>query len=250
VVTLEDIQERTGVSVNTIQYWRRPRNEGLLPEPAAVRKKVIYFDDSIIERVKFIRKKLKDGLKLPEIKKLLRQKDEKERHRRPGPDAIHYDTAEQRLEAAAELEKKWTSGNCKNEVCLALSLDPTISGYPLASIFSAVWSLESPMEICVSIISNGWVHFAKIQVHLGGRTGVEVVERAKIKVPDFGMLLALIGQKLAEDNQLLSVEDIPGLLFGCFDLDGWSNAFSPDTLEEAKKLTRILRAGQEFVRHL
>jgi hypothetical protein len=64
------------------------------------------------------------------------------------------------------------------------------------------------------------------------------------------MLLAIIGQKLADDNQLLSVEDIPGLLFGCFDIDRWSDAFSLETLEEAGKLTRILRAGQEFVKLL
>jgi len=250
VVTLEDIQERTGVSIDTIQYWRRPRNEGLLPEPAAVKKKVIYFDESIIERIKFIKKKLKAGLKLPEIKELLQQKDEKESHHDAAKDLSLYDTPEQRQEAAAKLEKKWMHGDRKNDVCLALSLDPAISGYPLVSIFSANWSAESPMEICVSIISNGWVHFARLQVHFGSRIGVEVVDRAKIKVADFGMLLAIIGQKLADDNQLLSVEDIPGLLFGCFDIDVWSDAFSLETLEEAGKLTRILQAGQEFVKYL
>lgn len=250
MVTLEDIQERTGVSIDTIQYWRRPRNEGLLPEPAAVKKKVIYFDDSIIERIKFIKKKLKAGLKLPEIKELLQQKDENERLHDASPELSLYDTPEQRQEAAAELEKKWMHGDRKNDVCLALSLDPAISGYPLLSIFSANWSAESLMEICVSIISNGWVHFARLQVHFGSRIGVEAVNRAKIKVADFGMLLAIIGQKLADDNQLLSVEDIPGLLFGCFDINGWSDAFSLETLEEAGKLTRILRAGQEFVKLL
>lgn len=250
MVTLEDIQERTGVSVNTIQYWRRHQNEGLLPEPAAVRKKVIYFDDSIIERVRFIRAKLKEGVKLPEVKELLQQKDEEERNRLYGPEAAHYATEGQRLDALARLEEKWERGDCKNDVCLALSLDPGLSGYPLVSIFTPVWSLDSPVEICVSIISNGWVHFARLQVTLDVRTDIKVVEQAKIKVPDFGMLLAIIGQKLADDNQLLNVEDIPGLLFGCFDLEGWSNAFSPATLEEAKKLTRILRAGQEFVKHL
>lgn len=250
MVTLEDIQERTGVSVNTIQYWRRRQNEGLLPEPAAVRKKVIYFDDSIIERVRFIRAKLKEGVKLPEVKELLQQKDEEERNRLYGPEAGHCETDGQRLEALARLEERWERGDCKNDVCLALSLDPGLSGYPLVSIFTPVWTVDSPADICVSIISNGWVHFARLQVKLGGRTDVKVVEQAKIEVADFGMLLAVIGQKLADDNQLLNVEDIPGLLFGCFDLDGWSNAFSPATLGEAKKLTRILRAGQEFVKYL
>ena len=249
MVTLEDIQERTGVSVNTIQYWRRQQNEGLLPEPAAVRKKVIYFDDSIIERVKFIRKKLKAGVKLPDIKELLRQKDEEE-SAGDDPDEICHDEAGQHIDAEAELEKRWLQGDRKNDVCQALSLDPAISGYPLVSIFSPNWSVESPMEVCVSIISNGWVHFAKLQIRFGGRPGAAVIERAQIKVSDFGQLLALIGQKLAEDNQLLSVEDIPGFLFGCFDFDGWSDAFSLETLEEAGKLTRILRAGQEFVKHL
>ncbi len=51
MVTLEDIQRQTGVSINTIQYWRRSQNEGLLPEPVAVRKKVGSSGTSVLEGV-------------------------------------------------------------------------------------------------------------------------------------------------------------------------------------------------------
>jgi len=250
MVTFEDIQRQTGVSINTIQYWRRHQNEGLLPEPVAVRKKVIYFDDSIIERIRFIKERLKDGIKLPEIKELLQQKDEEVLAATYDPYETFYEPAVVRTEAIAKLEEKWTRDNCKNDVCLALSLDPAISGRPSLSVFSDGWSFEAPVEVFVSIVSNGWVHFAKLHVNLGDETDVKVATSVKVKVSNYGMLLAIIGQRFAEENQLLKPSDVPGILFGSYDLDDWQGVFSLETLEEAKKMTRILKAGQEFIKHL
>jgi DNA-binding transcriptional MerR regulator len=252
MVTLEDIQKQTGVSINTIQYWRRQQNEGLLPEPVAVRKKVIYFNDSIIERIQFIKARLEDGIRLPDIKELLHKKDEEELIAKYDPhEALDDDGGySKRMDALDELEKKWDNSNRKNDVCLALALDPAISGQPSLSVTGA-WSYDTPIEVFASIVSNGWVHFAKLHVDTDGDADIKVKAQAKIEVAAFGMLLAIIGQKLAEDNQLMnSPSEIPSALFGGYETLQWQNAFGLDTLEEAKKLTKVLRAGQEFIKHL
>ncbi|MDL2227130.1 helix-turn-helix domain-containing protein [Deltaproteobacteria bacterium OttesenSCG-928-M10] len=249
MVTLEDIQRQTGVSINTIQYWRRRQNEGLLPEPVAVRRKVIYFDDSIMERIRFIKERLDEGVKLPDIKEMLHQKDEEEAIANYNPYEQDDDDGGRYMDAVAKLQAKWTKSDCKNDICLALALDPAISGYPSLSVFTEITFYGPPVEVFVSIVSNGWVHFAKLNVHIGGVTEVKVADSAKIKVSDYGMLLAIIGQRLAEDNQLLSPSDIPSILFGAYDMDEWRGVFSLETLEEAKTLTKILRAGKEFMRN-
>ena len=248
MVTLEDIQQQTGVSINTIQYWRRHQNEGLLPEPVAVRKKVIYFEDSIIERIRFIQERLKEGVKLPAIKELLEEKELEEDIASYDPnDRESDDDAGRRMDAIAKLEEKWTNDNCKNDVCLALALDPAISGQPSLSVFSDGWS---PVEVCVSIVSNGWVHFAVLIVELDRETDIKVEASAKIKVSDYGMLLAIMGQRFAEANQLLTPSDIPCLLFGSYEPNDWCGVFDLEVLEEAKNLSKILKAGQEFIKHL
>jgi hypothetical protein len=165
-------------------------------------------------------------------------------------EAVYADPTDVRIESVAKLEEKWMRGNRKNDVCLALALDPAISGQPDLSVVSEVWCFEAPVEVCASIVSNGWVHFAKLHVNLDGEADIEVAARTKIKVSDYGMLLAIIGQQLAEENQLLNPGDIPGILFGSEKMLEWYGLFSLETLDEAKKLTKVLRAGQEFIKRL
>ncbi len=241
MVTLEDIQRETGVSINTIQYWRRQQNEGLLPEPAAVRKKVIYFDDSIIERIRFIKNRLEEGVKLPEIKELIEKKEIDEYHANyPG----YSDDPGVMMAAVAELVNKWETGDCKNDICLALALDPAISGNP------EVWVKHPrlPLEVDASIISNGWVHFTVLRI--SNDYEIEIVHHAKIKISDYGQLMALIVEPFAEHNMFVTAREIPSLLFDESNLYRQLGDFGLNTLEEAKTLSKILRAGQEFVKHL
>jgi DNA-binding transcriptional MerR regulator len=241
MLTFEDIQAKTGVTTNTIQYWRRRQNEGLLPEPIAVRKKVIYFDDSIIERIQFIKDRLEEGVKLPEIKKLIEKKQIAEYHANyPG----YNDDYGVILEEIADLVKKWESGDCKNEVCMALALDPAISGNPEIRVSRP----DVPLQVDASIISNGWVHFSELRV--SGNCDIEVVHQAKIKVSDYGLLMALIVEPFANHNMFITAREIPSLLFDDSNLYRQLGDFGLNTLEEAKKLTRVLRAGQEFIKHL
>ena len=241
MVTFEDIQRQTGVSINTIQYWRRRQNEGLLQEPVAVRKKVIYFEDSIIERIRFIQDRLEEGLKLPEIKELIEQKAIDDYHANyPGYD----DDYDKVLDYTSDLVKKWESDDCKNDICLALSLDPAISGNPE----TWVRRKELPIEVDASIISNGWVHFAVLRV--SSVDEAEIVHHAKIKTSDYGMLMALIVEPFAGHNMLVGAREIPSLLFDEGNLYRQLGDYSLETLEEAKQLTKILKAGQEFVKHL
>jgi DNA-binding transcriptional MerR regulator len=69
MLSINEICGRAGISINTFQYWRR-NDRKLLPKPMGVDKKVIYFDDSILERIQFIRDQRAAGRKLEEIEAL------------------------------------------------------------------------------------------------------------------------------------------------------------------------------------
>lgn len=240
MVTLEDIQRQTGVSINTIQYWRRRQNEGLLPDPVAVRKKVIYFDDSIVERIQFIQDRLEEGVKLPEIKELIEKMEIDEYHANyPG----YSDDPDVMTAAVAALINKWETGDCKNDVCMALALDPAISGNPEINVRHP----NMPVEVDASIISNGWVHFAVLRI--SDDYEIEIVHHTKIKVSDYGQLMALIVEPFAEHNLFVTAREIPSLLFDESNLYRQLGDYGLDTLEEAKTLTKILRAGKEFMKN-
>ena len=53
MLSIKEICDRAGIAFHTFQYWRR-ESLNLLPKPIGVEKKVIYFDESILERIKFI----------------------------------------------------------------------------------------------------------------------------------------------------------------------------------------------------
>lgn len=69
MLSIAEILKRTGLTLHNFQSWRRG-DSNLLPKPVAVDKKVIYFDDSILERIKFIRKQQTAGKTLARIEEL------------------------------------------------------------------------------------------------------------------------------------------------------------------------------------
>lgn len=66
MLSIKEICAQTGITPQTFQSWRRDGLK-LLPKPVAVKKNFIYFDDSILERVQFIRDQRAAGKKLGEI---------------------------------------------------------------------------------------------------------------------------------------------------------------------------------------
>lgn len=66
MLTIKEICDRTGIAPHTFQSWRRDGLK-LLPRPVAVEKQAICFDDSILERIRFIKEQRAAGKKLREI---------------------------------------------------------------------------------------------------------------------------------------------------------------------------------------
>jgi DNA-binding transcriptional MerR regulator len=246
LLTIKEVCERTGININTFHAWRRD-GWRLLPAPVGVAKKTIYFDDSIIERIMFIKAQRVAGKNLLEIQAILEQQAEN------APENLHAhgrNESRELIDSVVELERKWEEGDCKNEICLALKLDPIISGSPTTFIGHrpAVTS-DLPLVVYISIISNNHVHFAELCVSLGEEP-VEVKKHEKMPVEHYGMFVSQIFQRYAENNQFMPTVMIPYLLFSGWD-DYCMKAEEMDKFfKEAKKLTKILKAGQEFVQHL
>lgn len=66
MLSINDVCKKTGITLHTFQYWRR-NDSKLLPKPIAVEKRTIYFDDSILDRIQFIRDQQAAGKSLGEI---------------------------------------------------------------------------------------------------------------------------------------------------------------------------------------
>ena len=248
MLTIKEICEITGVNINTFHTWRRAE-WNLLPAPVGVAKKIIYFDDSIIERIKYIQAQRAAGKNLPEIQDILKQQARNifasEKFKTSG-----RDESGNLLACVAELEKKWEVGECKNEVCLALKLDPALSGFPTTFLNRPFVSSDLPLEVYISIISNNHVYFADLRVDLGDNPA-EVKKQEKMPVEHYGMFAGQLFQRYADINQFVPSHMIPYLLLE----DSFEDVWLPKKelfkiFKEAKKLTKIFKAGQEFARQM
>ena len=119
MLSIADILKKTGLTLHTFQSWRRGESN-LLPKPAAVDKKVIYFDDSILERIKFIRQQQEAGKTLAQIEELLQAELAEEAKvllpTRESPQTDYEDF----MGEIQEFMGKWEKGECREEVCAAL----------------------------------------------------------------------------------------------------------------------------------
>lgn len=71
MLTIKEICARTGVNHHTFQSWRRDGLK-LLPKPVAVQRNFIFFDDSILERVRFIKEQRESGKTVREINEVFK----------------------------------------------------------------------------------------------------------------------------------------------------------------------------------
>jgi DNA-binding transcriptional MerR regulator len=69
MLSINEICDQAGITIHTLQSWRR-NGLNLLPKPVAVDKKVIFFDDSILERIRLIREHKAAGRRIVEISAL------------------------------------------------------------------------------------------------------------------------------------------------------------------------------------
>lgn len=248
MLTIKEICEKTRINIHTFHAWRRA-DWNLLPAPIGVAKKTIYFDDSVIERIMFIKAQRAAGKNLLEIQAIL----EEQTGKISALEKIHASErngSRKPIESGADLERKWEDGDHKNEICLALKLDPMISSTPTIFIdYKPSVTPDPPLLVYISIISNNYVHFAELLDDIGEEPA-ELKKHEKIPVEQYGIFVCQIFQRFAENNSFVPTDMIPYLL-----LSGWYDVCLPKEemnkfFKEAKKLTKILKAGQEFVRHL
>lgn len=246
MLTIKEVCEKAGISLHTFQSWRR-NDSVLLPRPAAVDKRVIFFDDSILERIKFIREQQAEGKSLAQIEELLRPKLIEEYADLPQ---AHILLAEQEelMEEIRAHRQKWEKADCQAEVCAALKVDPALSSQPTAFCLPAIGQREGALLVYTSLIVLDKVIFAELCVDL--YEPPEVRQTAEMPVTDFGMMLYIIGQEFAERRQLLKTEIIPYLLLHGFDGTGATSGYWREAIEVAAILNKISEASREYLRLL
>jgi len=245
LLTIKEICDKTGINVNTFHAWRRA-DWRLLPDPIGVAKKTIYFDDSIIERIIFIKSQRAAGKSLLEIQDILEQQTVSASEKSQAPER---NERWKMLDAIIALSSKWDEKDTKNEVCLALKLDPVISGWPTVFVDPQVSARGWPFLVYITIISNNYVHFAELGVNKGDERA-EVKKHEKMLVEHYGLFASKIIQRYAEHNDFAPLYIVPYMLLsGCGD-DYLTAEETVGFFKETKKLAKIIRAGQEFIKHL
>ena len=243
MLTIEQILEKTGLTRYNFKAWRRNGLQ-LLPKPVSVDKKNILFDDSILERIKFIRDQQATGKTLAQIEAMISDQLAEEAKVLPSWDVMRADH-EDFMEEIDTLRKKWESGDCSEEVCAALKLDPALSGRPTTFVLPAVGKPAGGLMVYVTIISNSVVHFVEMYVDLYDPT--EVKQSAEIAVDDFAMMLYIIGREFARRKQLMKMEMIPYLLFHGFEGTGADSRFWMEALNIAPILNQVTEASRKYL---
>lgn len=246
MLTIKEICAKSGISIHTFQSWRR-NDSVLLPSPVAVKKRIIYFDDSILQRIDFIRTKLAEGKTLAEIEKILEPELIREHTRIIRSNIVRAELAEY-AEEAEQLLKKWESGDCKDEVCLALNLDPVLSGDPQAVAMPADRKQWGTIHAFIAIISHATVYLTELYANLAGE--IEVLQTQTISIADYSMMLFLIIREYAVDGELFKTNMLPYLFFHGMDGTGTSNEYNKNLITAAQLYNKIMDAGSEFMEKL
>lgn len=243
MLTSDEICEQAKININTFKSWRRDHWR-LLPGPVGVSKKVLLFDDSICERIEFIKRQRAAGKKLKEIEKLIVQQDLANYCADPFHNPNEDDYREMDF-----LEHELLTENRKNEICLALKLDPALSGLPVIFIKPlAIHERHKHIIFFVSIISNNYIHFAELWLRAFDLS-YKAKRHEKMLVEYYGMFIGQITQIFADNGQIISSVEIPCLL-----IESLNNCREPgreavvDCFKNVEKLTKILKHGQEFAR--
>ena len=243
MLSIDEILEKTGLTRYNFQAWRRDGLR-LLPKPVSVDKRNILFDDSILERIKFIRDQQASGKTLAQIEVMIADQLAEEAKALPSWEVMRADHDDFMAEIDT-LRQKWERGECLDEVCAALKLDPALSGKPTVFVLPAVGKPAGGLMVYVSIISNNVAHFVEMYADLYDPT--EVKQSAEIPVNDFGMLIYIISLEFAKRKQLMKMEMLPYLLFHGFEGTGATSAFWMEALEIAPVLNQVTEASRKYL---
>ncbi|UQZ88462.1 hypothetical protein C4J81_04275 [Deltaproteobacteria bacterium Smac51] len=243
MLSIEDIVEKSEINLHTFRSWRK-NDLKLLPNPIAVEKRKIFFPDSILERIKFIRKQQAAGKSLAEIEEMILAEQAKAADNLPTWESLQSDHELFTKEAQA-LNEKWEKGECLDEVCAALKLDPALSGKPGTFCLPAVGKLAGTLAVYVGIVSNNTVHFAELEVDLSGH--VDVRQAAEIPAADYGMMLYIIGREFVEHRKLLKTEMIPYLLFHGLEGTEADGGYWMQSIKVAGILNQVTEAGRQYL---
>ena len=243
MLSIEEIIEKSEINLHTFQSWRR-NGLKLLPNPIAVEKRKIFFPDSIVERIKFIRDQQAAGKTLAQIEAMIADQLAEEAKALPSWDVMQTDHEDFMAEIDT-LRKKWESGECFEEVCAALKLDQALSGQPTTFVLPAMGKPAGGLMVYATIISNSVVHFVEMYVDLYDPT--EVKQSAEIAVDDFAMLLYIIGREFAQRKQVMRTEMVPYLLFHGFVGTGATSEFWMEALNIAPILNQVTEASRQYL---
>lgn len=123
MLSIDEILEKTGLTRYNFQAWRR-NGQQLLPKPVSIDKRNILFDDSILERIRFIREQQAAGKTLAEIEEMILKERTDEINALPSWEVMAADQ-EGFMDEIRAFREKWERGQCHDEVYAALKLDPT-----------------------------------------------------------------------------------------------------------------------------
>ena len=159
MLSIDEILKKTGLTRYNFQTWRRNGLQ-ILPKPVSVDKRNILFDDSILERIKFIRDQQAAGKTLAEIEEIILTEQAYKPNALPSWEVMTTDQ-EGLLDEIRAFKEKWEQSRCQDEVCAALKLDPTLSGSPVVFGLPAVGQPAGGLMVYVTVISNSLTHFAE-----------------------------------------------------------------------------------------
>lgn len=243
MLTIVEILDKTGLTMHTFQFWRRG-GAHLLPKPVGVDKKVIYFDDSIVERIKFIRDQQAAGHTLGQIEEMIQADLAEEAKTLPTWQSLKANH-EDFMGEVRNFTLKWEKGECRDEVCTALKLDPLLSGQLTTFVVPTIGKPAGALTVYVTIISGSAVHFAELAADLYGETAI--IKSAELPVVDYAMLLYIVGREFAVRKQIMKTEMIPYLLFHGFEGIGGTSQFWMEALEVAPILNQVTEASRKYL---
>ncbi|MDL2226340.1 helix-turn-helix domain-containing protein [Deltaproteobacteria bacterium OttesenSCG-928-M10] len=243
MLSIDEILKKTGLTRYNFQAWRR-NGQQLLPKPVSIDKRNILFDDSILERIRFIREQQAAGRTLAEIEEMILKQKEEDQKTLPSWEVMAADQ-EDFMDEVKAFREKWERGQCQEEVCAALKLDPPLSGTPVVFCLPAVCRPAGGLMVYVTVISHSVTHFAEMYVDLYDEPVVK--RREEIPAADFGMLLCIIAREFSERRHVLKTEMIPYLLFHGFEGTGADADYWMQSIEVAKILNQINEASRQYL---
>ena len=189
---IKEIATITGQPYATLQFWKR---SGLLPPPVSRNGRTELFDDSVMARIQTILDFQSQGMSLENVAKALKPKDGRE-----GAYAASHEGGRMQR-GGTECAKMWIQGDCKQEICNLLSIDPAFTSEP--SCYGPLSVSESgsvvldntaegfdnsaPADVFLAISTSEKIYLARVRVVLHEQP--QLIGTVKLSRKRYGHLL-------------------------------------------------------------